>query len=341
MSKEINYTFSAPLGSSIVIMTSDTLTDVPNAGEGYAITGIIGTFNGQQITGLVGTGGQLGFDVEDHPYDNTIFVSNSQGGDGGSTDGIDLYGVEFTTSAGTYNLDTYEGSFSYNVNSGSYSNATVSATNEPEAVCFTTGTLIRTRRGDIAVEDLAVGDMAATAYGGHRPIRWIGHRTVACTAETWPVRIMAGAFGGGLPERELRLSPGHPVLVGADENHRGGHLVPIMCLINGTSIARMPVDSVTYWHLELDAHDILLAEGLPAESFLDYGTRPWFGADAEDHALANPEFVVPGLGARCRPVAVAGTVVEAERCRIDALFAMRLAADCAWPNHDALWASSQ
>ncbi len=60
-----------------------------------------------------------------------------------------------------------------------------------------------------------------------------------------------------------------------------------MCLINGTTIARELVSSVTYWHVELDAHDILLAEGLAAESYLDWGDRPFF-TEGSDHALHNP-----------------------------------------------------
>ena len=130
------------------------------------------------------------------------------------------------------------------------------------------------------------------------------------------------------------LSPGHPVLVGADSSNTGGHLVPIMCLINGTTIQRVEVDTVTYWHVELDAHDVLLAEGLPAESYLDWGDRAFFTEDA-DHALANPDFVVPGLSGRCRPVAVDGPVVDAERGRLDMVFSMRLSMACAWPSADA------
>jgi serralysin len=205
---------------------------------------------------------------------------------------------------------------------------------EPAPVCFTTGTLLRTTRGDVAVEDLQVGDQAVTASGALRPVTWIGHRHLAARgralpAPQQPVRVRAGAFGPGLPARDLRLSPGHPVLVGADADGAGGLLVPIMCLINGTSITREMVSSVTYWHVELDAHDILLAEGLPAESYLDWGDRPFF-TQASDHALHNPDFVVPGLAARCRPVAVDGPVVEAERARLSALFAASLGADCAW-----------
>ncbi|MCJ2023444.1 Hint domain-containing protein [Methylobacterium sp. J-067] len=201
-------------------------------------------------------------------------------------------------------------------------------------VCFTTGTLIRTSRGDVAVEDLVVGDRAVTASGALRPITWIGQRNLdgagkALPHDQQPVRIRRGAFGPGLPARDLRLSPGHPVLVGADADHHGGALVPIMCLVNGTTIAREPATNVTYWHVELDAHDILLAEGLPAESYLDWGDRDFFAAQS-DHALHNPDFVVPGLSARCRPVAVDGALVEAERGRIDAVFAGELAGHCAW-----------
>nr|WP_245291234.1 Hint domain-containing protein [Methylobacterium aquaticum] len=204
----------------------------------------------------------------------------------------------------------------------------------PVAVCFVIGTLIRTVRGEVAVETLQVGDEAVTVSGALRPITWIGHRDLdgagkALPRDQQPIRIRAGAFGPGLPARDLSLSPGHPVLVGADADGMGGHLVPAMCLINGTSIAREPVASVTYWHVELDAHDILLAEGLPAESYLDWGDRPFF-TEGSDHALHNPDFVVPGLSARCRPVAVDGPVVEAERARLSGVFAAALGEACAW-----------
>ncbi len=192
-------------------------------------------------------------------------------------------------------------------------------------VCFTTGTRIRTTRGEVAVEALRIGDEAVTASGALRPIAWIGHRDLDGAGRTLPhdqqpVRIRKGAFGSGLPTRDLRLSAGHPVLVGADADGEGGYLVPVMCLINGTTIAREPVAAVTYWHVELDSHDILLAEGLAAESYLDWGDRPFF-TEASDHALHHPDFVVPGLSARCRPVAVDGPVVEAERVRLSGVFA--------------------
>ena len=197
-------------------------------------------------------------------------------------------------------------------------------------ICFVTGTRISTSRGEVAVEGLQVGDMAHTASSGLRPVVWIGHREIDKPAHRQaPVRVRAGAFGPDLPARDLFLSPGHPVLVGADADHEGGVLVPVMCLINGTTITREPVASVTYWHVELDAHDILLAEGLPAESYIDGGDRAFF-SEASDHALHNPDFVVPGWDGRCRPVAVDGPLVETERRRLDKVLAADLEAQCEW-----------
>lgn len=209
-------------------------------------------------------------------------------------------------------------------------------------VCFTTGTRFRVVRDahelEVPVEALRVGDVAVTATGGRRPIRWIGRREIvpaecAAPSEQWPVRIRAGAFGPGrggrsLPVRDLTLSPGHPVLIGADGDHCGGVLVPVMCLINGTSITRVPTERITYWHVELDAHDILLAEGLPAESYIDLGTRPWFSG--EDSALLDPDFNTPEMKGRCRPVMVGGPAVEAERLRLAAVFASSLNTQCGW-----------
>jgi autotransporter passenger strand-loop-strand repeat protein len=212
--------------------------------------------------------------------------------------------------------------------------------------CYCTGTLIRIARAgrlfDMAVEALKLGDCAVTVSGRHVPIRWIGHRSLdegflAAHPDVRPVRILAGAFGKDLPARNLYLSPGHPVLVGAGEDGESGVLVPIMCLINGTSIARETKgDGVTYWHVELEQHDIMLAEGLPAESFLDFGNRPWFENSAE-HAFSNPDFIPPGLSGRCRPVAVDGPTVEAERRRIDTLFAVALEMHCRWPGQDGFY----
>ena len=242
--------------------------------------------------------------------------------------------LTFNNVSATAGSGAYDANFNQ-TNGQAYQISNDQSVRAAQVTCYTSGTQIRTDRGDVAVEELQVGDVAVTSIGAHRPICWLGHRTIDCRSHSYqldvmPVRISAHAFGKNCPERDLYLSPGHPVLVGVDATGVGGHLVPIMCLINGTTIERVAVDEVTYWHIELDEHDILLAEGLPAESYIDLGSRPWFaGANG---ALYDPDMALPGMPGRCRPVAIDGPVVEAERARLDQNFAMRLASACAWPD---------
>ncbi|WAP67064.1 Hint domain-containing protein [Jiella pelagia] len=207
----------------------------------------------------------------------------------------------------------------------------VTTVDQPFAIqCFMTGTAIATTRGPVPVEDFRPGLAAVTATGTERVVIWVGRRTISCAGENAhmaPVRVRAGAFGTDVPERDVFLSPGHPVLV----RQNGAEVfVPIMNLINGTTIERTSMQSVTYWHIELDSHDVLLAEGLPAESFFDMGSRGWFDDDLDD-VLANPDLIPAGQHGRCRAVAIDGPLVEAERRRLADLFYADLAAQCAWP----------
>jgi hypothetical protein len=140
--------------------------------------------------------------------------------------------------------------------------------------CFTSGTRILTPHGEVPVEALAVGGTVLTASGEVLPIRWIGRREIDCAryatpAQVQPVCIRAGAFGGGLPLRDLSLSPDHAVFA-------GGVLIPVRQLLTDPSIVQTPVEQCTYFHVELDRHDLLLAEGLAVESYLDTGNRGEF-----------------------------------------------------------------
>jgi len=100
--------------------------------------------------------------------------------------------------------------------------------------------------------------------------------------DVWPVRVRAHAFGPRRPHRDLLLSPDHAVFFNEA-------LIPIRYLVNGASIAQEETASVTYWHVELPAHDVLLAEGLPAESYLDTGNRDAFANGGAAVAL-HPDF---------------------------------------------------
>ena len=96
-----------------------------------------------------------------------------------------------------------------------------------------------------------------------RSVVWLGSRRVDCRRharplDVWPVRIMAGALGRGRPHRDLWLSPEHAVYL-------CGVLIPVRLLINGSTIEQVQLDVITYHHVELSRHDVLLAEGLAVE----------------------------------------------------------------------------
>ena len=101
------------------------------------------------------------------------------------------------------------------------------------------------------------------------------------------MRVQAHAFGPELPHRSLHLSPDHVVV--AD-----GALIPVRHLCNGATVQQKAATAVIYFHVELDAHDILLAEGLPAESFLETGNRGAFGEPpARKLSLGLPRGLIP------------------------------------------------
>jgi hypothetical protein len=152
--------------------------------------------------------------------------------------------------------------------------------------CFAKGSRILTVDGEIAVEHLHAGHaVPALMSSQFLPVRWLGRTSVDCSRHphphaVWPVRISPGAFGAGRPARPLSLSPDHAV-------HLGGALVPIRHLINGVTIAQQPVGAIEYWHVELPGHAVLLAEGLPVESYLDTGNRLRFDLNAIPGATAQ------------------------------------------------------
>jgi hypothetical protein len=141
--------------------------------------------------------------------------------------------------------------------------------NSISCMCFLAGTRLLTPEGEVAIEKIRIGDLVATASGKARPVRWIGRIVSDRSGDApWhvnamPVRVSKDAFGAGSPHRDLYLSPSHMV-------HLNGVLMPIGDLINGRTITPVDVagDQLTYFHIELETHDVLIAEGAPCESFL-------------------------------------------------------------------------
>jgi collagen type I alpha len=140
--------------------------------------------------------------------------------------------------------------------------------------CFAAGTRIATADGPVAVERLRVGDQVLNHRGEAKAIVWIGSRGVDCERHprpetVWPVRVAAGAFAENVPVRDLYLSPDHAVFV-------NDALVPVKLLVNGGSVAQVRAAAIDYYHVELEQHDVILAEGLAVESYLDAGDRTSF-----------------------------------------------------------------
>lgn len=158
-------------------------------------------------------------------------------------------------------------------------------------VCFLAGTHIATPDGETVVEALAVGDMVATQVDGESvfaPVTWIGRGRMVVTRpndiEEYPVRIRANAFGPLVPHRDLLVTSEHCLFV-------DGKLIPARMLVNGGSIlVDTGITEYEFFHVELAAHAILLAEGLEAESYLDTGNRNNF-VNAAITAL-HPDFSV-------------------------------------------------
>jgi hypothetical protein len=148
------------------------------------------------------------------------------------------------------------------------------------------GTQITIPQGEISVESLQRGDLVVTADGRNVPVRWIGRQTIstlfADPVRVLPICIKAGALAENVPSRDLYVSPDHAILV-------DDILVHASALVNGTSIVRAPApaSTFTYYHVELADHSLLLADNVPAESFIDNVDRLAFDNWDEHEALGD------------------------------------------------------
>ncbi len=185
---------------------------------------------------------------------------------------------------------------------------------DPEPLCFTAGTMIDTPDGPRAVETLRAGDMVTTRDGGARPLAWTGTRTMTVADRHAPVRIAANALG---EHGELVVSPQHRILLAdwrADLLFGAADvLVAAKHLVNGDTICQLPGGEVTYVHICFDAHEIVFANGLAAESF-------HVGAHALDtlEEAAREEIleIFPELAAESGGAVTARPVLKAHEARL-------------------------
>ena len=208
---------------------------------------------------------------------------------------------------------------------------TVTLTDEANPPCFARGTRVLTVRGEVAVEALREGDLVVTLLDLDavlKPVRWLGHRRLNLRRQpspdqVQPVRLRAGALREGVPHRDLVVSPGHRFLL-------DGLLVAACELINGATVVQERWDEVEYWHVELDRHDVILAEGMAAESYHDVGNRDGF--ENGTVVSLHPELDQHRHAAEpCRPYGLADqTLRERLFARAEALGWTRLTEPSPW-----------
>jgi uncharacterized repeat protein (TIGR03803 family) len=236
--------------------------------------------------------------------DGTVFELKPNG-NGGYTDttlvnfdganGANPVGSLIANAAG----DVLDGTTS---SGGAYDDGTVFeiTLNNPIA-CFLAGSLVATPDGEVAVERLSAGDRVTTRNGEARRIVWIGTGKVLATrgrrSAATPVIVRKGALADNVPHTDLRVTKAHGL-------YFDGVLIPVEFLVNHRTILWDDhAQEVTIYHIELATHDIILANGTPAESYRDDGNR-WLFHNANSGWDLPPN-------EPCVPVMTGGSVVDA------------------------------
>jgi Hint domain len=156
---------------------------------------------------------------------------------------------------------------------------------EHHSRCFLRGTHILTPGGEIPVEDVAIGALVET-LSGPLPVKWIGRQRFKKDSPSWhwsvaPIRVARFALSDQYPRRDLYLSPKHSLFI-------DGFLIPVEWLLNGRSIALATMDDldvIDYVHIELETHEVVFAEGAPAETLLVTNDREDFANFVEYERL--------------------------------------------------------
>jgi hypothetical protein len=170
-----------------------------------------------------------------------------------------------------------------------------------EVICFCRDTRILTDHGEVAVENLQTGDRVILHDGRTVPIVWIGEGRVLATrgrrSATTPVIVRKGALADNVPNRDLHVTKAHSLFI-------DDVLILVEFLVNHRSVVWDDrAEEVSLYHIELETHGVLLANGAPAESYRDDGNRWLFhNANSGWHLPPKPA---------CAPVLTGGPVVDA------------------------------
>lgn len=253
-----------------IVITSSTVGGLIAGGSGSDTV----TVRGSDVDSI-----RLGGGNDTLNFQSTTVSGDLRGGAGTDTLNLPVGTVVTDNNFGTF---TVEEGVSYSLSTGSFtlpSGSTVSYRSFDGGAgipCFTRDTLIATGQGPAPVQSLQAGDLISTLGQGPQPIRWIGRRrferaTLRANPRLWPVRILAGALGRGLPQRDLLVSRQHRMLVQSKIAQRMFGAAEV--LIPTIKLTALPgiyvddtVDSVEYFHLLFDRHQVIFAEDAPTES---------------------------------------------------------------------------
>ncbi|HBS49330.1 MAG TPA: type I secretion protein, partial [Rhodobacteraceae bacterium] len=175
---------------------------------------------------------------------------------------------------------------------------------EEVIICFTPGTLIATPQGERPVETLQQGDRVITRDNGIQPLAWVGHspqsaQDLAARPHLRPVRIRAGALGGGLPERDMLVSPNHRLLIANDRTSyyfdEREVLVAAKHLTGLDGVEMAPAAPNTYVHFMFEQHEVVLGDGAWSESFQpgDYSLSGIASEQRDEILELFPELATP------------------------------------------------
>ncbi len=322
---QITTSFGIGNGQIATSVTIDAGGDAVVASGGIVVNPVIngGTLElgvGSTVSGDISFSGNGGRLVIDGSVPTNTIICFVPG------DSVKLTGVPYNpadqvvvNTPGVVTIETPGGNYNLNVAGAFVGETGFTVANDllltQSALCYLAGTRILTLNGEVAVEDLAIGDKVVTRFGAAQTIKWIGRQTydprfISNNHNKIPVRIAAGALGAGLPRRDLLISPGHSVLL-------EGTLLLGFTLVNGVTITQTPpTDTVSYYQIDLLTHDCVLAEGLWAESYADApGMRAQFHNAAEFAAL-YPDYVAPEELQLCAPRPQEGAALSAALTKV-------------------------
>jgi hypothetical protein len=255
-----------------VAAAESILFNAPNEILGLGTTAVVrAPISGFAAGDFIGLDGQQVTSAIYDPSQHTLAVTGSGGG---------AYSLDF--------VGNYQPS-SFSITDGAVT-----------VICFLSGTLIGTPTGEVPVERLGVGEFVLTARGVARRVVWIGQGRVLATRgrrnAATPVIVRKGALADNVPYRDLRVTKGHALYI-------DGVLIPVEFLVNHRSILWDDhAQEVALYHIELEVHDVLLANGAPAESYRDDGNR-WLFQNANSGWGSSPQ-------EPCAPVLTGGPVVD-------------------------------